>query len=186
MKRYSYEPSRDRATGCHGIFDDAYPLIRRIAAVRAAVVAKACGLSDDERADLEQDAAFHVWRKLALFDPSRSSLQTFIERIVANRMASGSRRLRAKMRQAPPATCAPTQIDREADNVDLRIDVLRVLDGLRPDQREVCRMLADYSATDVCLRTGISRATIYRMIGHLRIVFIKAGLYQRPRQGARC
>jgi RNA polymerase sigma factor (sigma-70 family) len=186
MKRYSQKPARDRAAGCPRFFDDAYPVIRRVAGVRAAAVAKACGLSDDERADFEQDAALHVWRKLAVFDPSRSSLKTFIERIVANQMASAIRRLRAEKRQTLPDECARTHVDCEADSVNLRIDVLRVLDGLRPDQRDVCRMLADHSATDVSRRAGISRATIYRMIGHLRVVFIEAGLHQLPRPGAGC
>jgi RNA polymerase sigma factor (sigma-70 family) len=186
MKQYSQKPARDRATGCPRFFDDAYPVIRRVAGVRAASVAKACGLSDDERADLEQDAALQVWRKLAVFDPNRSSLKTFIERIVANQMASAIRRLRALKRQAPPDVHLRTHVNCEADSVNLRIDVLRVLDGLRPDEQGICRMLADHSAVDVSRRAGISRATIYRIITHLRVVFTEAGLHKSLRRGAGC
>ncbi|MBZ5604694.1 MAG: sigma-70 family RNA polymerase sigma factor [Acidobacteriia bacterium] len=186
MKRYFQKPARDRTTGCPRFFDDAYPVIRRVAGIRAAAVAKACRLSDDERADLEQDAALQVWRKLAVFDSSRSSLKTFIERIVANQMTSSIRRLRAEKRQAQPDECVPTHVHREIDTVNLRIDVLRVLDGLRPDQRVVCRMLADHSAADVGRRAGISRATVYRMISHLRIAFTEAGLHGSARPGAGC
>jgi RNA polymerase sigma factor (sigma-70 family) len=186
MKRYSQEPARNRVICCPRFFEDTYPMIRRVAGARAAAAAKACGLSDDERADFEQDAALQVWRKLAAFDPTRSSLKTFIERIITNQMASSIRRVRAKKRQVLPDECTPTQVDTEVDSIHLRIDVLRVLDGLRPGQRDICRMLADHSAIEVSRRAGISRAAVYRMIGHLRVVFIEAGLDRSPRPGAGC
>jgi RNA polymerase sigma factor (sigma-70 family) len=183
MKRYSQKPVHDRVSGRPRLFDDAYPVIRRVAGVRAAAVARTCGLSDDERADLVQDAALRVWRDLAGFDPSRSSLKTFIERIIANQMTSSVRRLRAEKRQAVLSECQPTRVDCEVDRINLRIDVLRVLNVLRPRQRDLCRMLTDHSASDVSRSVGISRATVYRMIGHLRVVFIEAGIQDAPMRG---
>jgi RNA polymerase sigma factor (sigma-70 family) len=180
MKRYSQKPACARATGCPRFFDDMYPVIRRVAGVRAAMVARTCGLSFDERADLEQDAALQVWRQLAAFDSSRSSFRTFIERIVTNQMASSVRRLRAQKRQAPPCQRMPRYADCEAGNVNLRVDVLRVLNRLRPDQRDVCRALAEYSPAEISRRAGIARTTIYRMISDLRIAFTDAGFGHAP------
>jgi RNA polymerase sigma factor (sigma-70 family) len=186
MKRDPHKRECRRAPVSGPEFDEAYPLIRRVASARATAVARTWGLSQDERDDLEQDATLDLWRKLGMFDPSRSSLKTFIERVVANQMTSAIRRMRALKRQAQPDECARMQVDCEADSVNLRIDVLRVLNGLRPDEQYICRMLADHSAIDVSRRAGISRATIYRMIGHLRIVFTEAGLHQSSGQAAGC
>ena len=186
MKRHSRVSQEDGPPAANPSFNDAYPIMRRVAGVRAADLAKTYGLSSEERSDLEQEAVFQVWRKLAGFDPARSSLKTFIERVVANQMTSFVRRLRALKRHAQPDERARTQVDCEADSVNLRIDVLRVLDGLRPDERDICRMLADHSAIDVSRRAGISRATIYRMIGHFRVVFTEAGLHQPPGQVSGC
>ncbi len=186
MKRHFRESQGGGPSVLSLSFEDAYPIIRRVAGARAADVAKMCGLLNDERCDLEQEAVFQVWRKLARFDPTRSSLKTFIERIVANQMASSIRRRRALKRQVQPDERARSHVDCEADSVNLRIDVLRVLDGLRPDERDICQMLADHSAVDVSRRAGISRATIYRMIGHLRVAFTEAGLHQPPGPASAC
>jgi RNA polymerase sigma factor (sigma-70 family) len=181
MKPYSERPVCEHAPDWHRLFDDLYPMIRRVAGVRAAMVARMCGLSYDERADLEQDAALEAWRKLSVFDSSRSSIRTFVERIISNQMASAVRRLRAQRRQAPAYNRTTLRYaDCEAGNVDLRVDVLRVLNILRPEQRDVCLMLAVHSPTEISRRAGISRTTIHRMISHLRIAFTDAGLGHAP------
>jgi RNA polymerase sigma factor (sigma-70 family) len=175
MKGYLTKSALSGAPDCPKIFNEFYPLIRRAAGVRAAVVARTCGLSHDERDDLAQNAALEVWRKLSLFDAGRSSIRTFIERIISNEMAGAVRRLRTQKRQAPLFESTPYHADREAGYVTLRLDVQRVLNGLRPDQRDVCRMLAQYSPTEISRRTGISRTIIYRTIRDLRIAFADIG-----------
>jgi DNA-directed RNA polymerase specialized sigma24 family protein len=181
MKPYRQESTCDHTTDRTQFFNDVYPTIRHVAGIRAAAVAKACGLSRDEMADLEQDAALLVWRKLNVFDSRRSSLRTFVERMVANRMVSSIRRVRAEKRRALPAEWTPAFVPCEADSVNLRVDVLRVLSALSPAQRDVCRMLSEHSPTEVSRRAGVCRAAIYRMIGDLRIVFIDAGLEHCPK-----
>ena len=178
MKRHSRISQRDRPPVGSANFADTYPVICRVAGARAAYVANVHRLSKEERSDLEQEAVLQAWRKLAGFDPTRSALKTFIEWVVASQIASSIRRLRAVKRQAQPNERACIHVDCEADSVNLRIDVSRVLDGLQPHERDICRMLADYSAVEVSRRSGTSRATIYRMIGHLRVVFTEAGLHQ--------
>jgi RNA polymerase sigma factor (sigma-70 family) len=181
MKRYPQKPAYCRTPDWPRPFDDLYPVIRRVAGARAATVARTCGLSYDERSDLEQDSALEVWRKLSVFDPSRSSIRTFIERIVANRMVSSVRRLRAEKRRTLPSGWTPHRVQSEGHNVNLRIDVLRVLNGLEPGQRDLCRMLSEHSPSEVSRRAGVSRSTIYRIIGELRVAFTDAGLEHFPR-----
>jgi RNA polymerase sigma factor (sigma-70 family) len=186
MKRYSHQSTGGHAPAYLRFFDHAYPVIRRVAGARAGAAAKSWGLSDDKRADFEQDAAMQVWRKLGAFDSSRSSLKTFIEHIVASQLSSSVRRLRAKKRQALSDYVTNPCPSLEIDRLNFRIDVQRVVDGLPLNQRNICRMLADYSVTEISQREGIPRATIYRLISHLRTVFINAGLHRSSKSGAGC
>ena len=167
-------------------FEDAYPIMRRVTGARAAFVAEVYGLSLDERLDLEQDAAFHVWRRLGVFDPSQSSLKTFIEFVVANHLTSAIRRLRAAKRQVPPIWWPPDYVDSGADAIHLQIDVARVLGKLPQAERRVGLMLARKSPSEVSRYAGLSRASVYRTIGQLRVAFAAAGLAIGPHSQERC
>lgn len=167
-------------------FESVYHTISAIAGARAAGVARLYGLSDADRSDLEQEALFHGWRNLATFDPTRSSLKTFIECIVARKLISLARGIRARKRCVRTDASARTYVDSEADRLNLRIDIFRLLQGLQPDQRDICRMLADSSVTDISRRAGISRATIYRTINRLQVVFTEAGLHRSLGRGDGC
>jgi RNA polymerase sigma-70 factor (ECF subfamily) len=117
MKRYSRKSQRDDPPVVSPSFEDAYPIMRRAAGARAAAVVAMYRLSSDEQSDLEQEAALQVWRSLGVFDPTRSSLKTFVERIVANQMASSIRRLRAGKRQASPDECTHNYVDCEEASI---------------------------------------------------------------------
>ena len=84
------------------------------------------------------------------------------------------RRRQAEKRRMLPGdslTHAPGGVE----SIHLRLDVQRALNGLQPDQRQVCQMLTEYSVTDVSRHLGISRPALYRMIDYLRIRFSEAG-----------
>src|SRR2546430_84418 len=102
MKRDAAIPAHGRPPVSPPTFEEAYPIVRRVAGARAATVARVYGLSNDERDDLEQDAALELWRKLGVFDPSRAALKTFIDRVVANQIASIARAQRAVRRTPVP------------------------------------------------------------------------------------
>ncbi len=157
-------------------FADAYPIMHRVAGARAASVAMTYGLSLDERLDLEQGATLQAWRRLGAFDPTQSSLKTFIEYVVANHLTSAIRRLGAAKRQVPYIGWAPDFVDSGADRIHLRIDVSRVLRKLPRAQRQVGLMLVYKSPSEVSRCTGVSRASVYRAIGQLRVAFTAAGL----------
>ena len=176
MKQHPHAVRGDGLPAPNLSFEEAYPIVCRVAGARAASLAAAYCLSLDERLDLEQDAALHAWRRLSVFDPTQSSLKTYIEYVVANHLTSVIRRLRAAKRQIPPTCWQPDYVDSDANAIHLRIDVSRVLRKLPQAQRRVGHMLAHSSPSEVSRCAGLSRASVYRMIGHLRVVFRAAGL----------
>lgn len=64
----------------------------------------------------------------------------------------------------------------EAELLDLRIDVERILAGVRPDVAFFARRLAHESVSEAARSAGISRATAYRRVQKLRTVFAENGL----------
>ncbi len=158
-------------------FQEIYPTIRRVAEVRAAGVARVYGLSETERKDLEQDAVSHVWRNLDRYDASRSSLKTFVERIVANLVTSYLRHTCAWKRCPEFHNGVARSALRWDDAANLRADVRRTLRTLPPQQLRICRLLMTYSAVEVSRRMGLPRCSLYRIMSEIRVTFTEAGLH---------
>ena len=59
------------------------------------------------------------------------------------------------------------------DRTDLRADVSRVLSSMSEFDRSVAADLVEYSPIEIGQRLGVSRATVYRAIGRLRVAFMK-------------
>ena len=162
-------------------FEQSYPAAKHLAAVRAATIVTLYGLPTDARRDLEQEALLELWRKHPAYDALRGSWRTFSERVVANRMTSLVRRMHSErsgqFREDPLESvlglAAPN------DCVDLRADVSRVLAGVSQFDRSVAVCLVGHSAIETSQRLRVSRATVYRAIGRLRVAFTVAGLAGR-------
>ena len=160
------------------VFERSYSASSRLAAVRAATITTLYGLPTDSRRDLEQEALLELWRKHEAYDPRRGSWRTFSERVVANRMTSLVRAMRSvrsgQFREEPIENllglAAPT------DRSDLRTDVVRILARVSTFDRNVALNLIDHSAIETSQRLRVSRATVYRAIGRLRVAFMTAGL----------
>lgn len=160
-------------------FEQSYPAIRRLAAVRAATVVILYRLPTDSRHDLEQEALLELWRRLPRFDARRASWRTFAERVVANRMTSLMRGLhsgRCGHGKDEPLSNLDRLLPGPDDSFDLRIEVRRVLAGMAQFDQAVAQSLIDYSAFETGHRLGVSRATVYRAIGRLLAAFAEAGL----------
>jgi DNA-directed RNA polymerase specialized sigma24 family protein len=162
-------------------FEQSYSAMSRLAAVRAATIVNLHGLPADSRRDLEQEALLELWRRRAAYDAHRGSWRTFSERVVANRMASLVRRMHSErsgqFREDPLENIlglvAPN------DGTELRADVSRVLAGVSPFDRGVAVSLVGHSAIETSERLEVSRATLYRAIGRLRVAFSAAGFARR-------
>jgi RNA polymerase sigma-70 factor (ECF subfamily) len=156
-------------------FQQAYPMALRAARVRSAAAVATAGLPVDEREDLEQEALMGVWRALPRYDPSRASLRTFIERVIANRFAS---LLRARRRQ-PKVESLEGQYLGTRDGipmVEFRNDLQRVVDSLPERDRRLIPCLMEYNPTEASRSLGIARSTVYERIRRIRMAFVGAGL----------
>jgi hypothetical protein len=85
------------------LFLDAYPLARRSARVHSAKWSRVLRAAGVDREDLEAICVAEVWSKLNRFNPTKSSLPTFVERIIAMKTVSFLRRCRT--RSGDPASC---------------------------------------------------------------------------------
>jgi RNA polymerase sigma factor (sigma-70 family) len=158
-------------------FEQSYAAASRLVGARAASIVARYGLPNEVRRDLEQEALIELWRRGPAYDARRGSWRTFSERVVANRLTSLLRSMRAKL-------CADFDEVRIEDCVvlaapnqfyDLRLDVSSIVAGLPPFDRRVAVHLMDYSAVETGKHLRISRAAVYRAIGRLRIAFRAAG-----------
>jgi RNA polymerase sigma factor (sigma-70 family) len=153
------------------LFLDALPLAGRAAEVRSARVIIRQAMLDRE--DVKQEAIIGVWVALSRFDPSRASLRTFVERVVAAKIASLVRRSLAKKRTKHHAAAESFQW---LVGVELHLDLQRLLAQLGPRERRVAELLGECSPTQIARRLRISRPCVYRRINRIRAAIRKGGL----------
>ena len=164
-------------------FEQAYPIAARAAKVRAtaAVVSGAIPVADRE--DLQQEGLTACWRALPQFDPSRACLRTFIERVVAARLASVSR----IARRVPPhdslTAARPLLVDSEASGIELRADVRQIVSSLQSRDRQLILLLLDHSPAEAGRILGLPRSTVHDRILRLRRRFVAAGYAPRHAAG---
>ena len=69
--------------------------------------------------------------------------------------------------------------------LQMGIDVRRVLSGLPPSLQKLAFLLSEFSVLDVCAQTGKSRSGVYQMIRQMRAAFVQAGFRPRfPKESA--
>lgn len=158
------------------LFERAYPLARRAALVLAHAALASGAITSADREDVEQEAVAASWRALDNYDPNRASLPTYVECVVATRIASAVRATH-RVRALRPVDFA---VDHCADPVfgrcDLRIDVERVLGCCGDDERRIALVLMEHSPSQASRILGVARSTIYQRIQRLRVRFAGAGL----------
>ncbi len=168
-------------------FRQAYRIALRAAQVRAvsAVVSGAIPVADQE--DFEQEGVVACFRALPHFDPNRASLRTFIERVVATRLASVIRRTRRRPPSVPVSRLSGFPVAGDADRREVRMSIDCVLATLGDEDRDLVRLLLEVSPAEAGRQLGIPRSTIHDRILRLRQRFTQAGLdiyARRPARGA--
>jgi RNA polymerase sigma factor (sigma-70 family) len=152
--------------------------------------------------DIEQELMLRVHQRLAQFNPSRSSVRTFTDRIARNCIASLLQAAQAKKRgggieilfldeialsgdDCSSPICGEQQMVLDAEQhvgyspeafLNLRIDLWRAYEGLPPTLRSCFLALFDNTVTDVARRAGASRATVYDRVAAIRELFRAADL----------
>jgi RNA polymerase sigma factor (sigma-70 family) len=164
----------------HAQFLAIYPLARRAAEVRTAAAVARGIVTRPDGDDLVQEVLVAVWRALPRYNPSRGSLRTFVECVVATRFAS---LMRARRRQ-PTLKPLDSYLSVGLGGIlaiEFRTDFQRVSSFLARCDRRLARILVDHSPTEASRALGVSRSTVYERIRQIRVVFEMAGL--RPRAG---
>jgi RNA polymerase sigma factor (sigma-70 family) len=158
------------------LFHDAYPLARRAARVHSARWLHVLRAAGFDREDLEAVCLAEVWLNLGCFNPVRSSLRTFVERIVATKTVSFLRRCRTRKRtRAVADTIGISAIPIDVA-IELRVDLRRAMTFLNGADQKIARMLLHWTPSEIAKIYGISRTAVYRSRGRIRDVFTGAGL----------
>jgi RNA polymerase sigma factor (sigma-70 family) len=163
------------------MFERIHPFARRSAQVRAAAQVASGTISPFDREDVEQEGLMACWRALPRFDPTRGSLRTFVEHVVARHLASLRRAHLCRPRVQSLNEGRHQVGSAWAREIELRSDVQRILDALPDADRQLTLALIEHTPTDASRLLGIARSTVYEGIRRIRIAFEDAGF--RPRGG---
>lgn len=157
-------------------FLDAYPIALRAAKTQAMAAVSSGIIPASDREDFEQEGVVACLRALPRFDPARASLRTFIERVVAARLASLVRQARRRPETVPVDMLCWLPVECKAARRELRMSIDRVVANLRTDDRELVQLLCDISPAEASRRLGIPSSTLHDRILRLRRRFTRAGL----------
>lgn len=156
-------------------FEQAYPLALRAAQVRATAAVLSGAARNADRDDLQQEGLNACWRALPHFDPTRASLRTFIERVVAARLASVVRSARRVPVHVPLNEAGPQPVDSESAELELRADLWQIVSSLHSGDRGLILILLDHSPAEASRILGVPRSTVHDRIVRLRRRFAAAG-----------
>lgn len=156
-------------------FDQAYPIAVRAAQVRAtaAVVSGAIPVADLE--DFEQEGLTACWLALPKFDPARASLRTFVERVVASRLASLVRAARRAPTQVSLDAVCEWLTDGGTDRQDAQFDIERIASASNGLDRQLISLLLNYSPAEAGRMLDLPRSTVHDRILRMRNRFAAAG-----------
>jgi RNA polymerase sigma factor (sigma-70 family) len=171
----SVRGQRDSRIERENLFVQAYPFARRSAQVHAAAVSRidAVLLGRD---DLIQEALLCLWQALRSYDPTKSSLKTYSERVVTRQVASHLRRCNAKKRTRHDEIEASNSSIELLVRIELRADINRALRELSPLDMHVARLMLHHRPIEVARMLACSRAAVYRSIGRIRAALEHFGL----------
>lgn len=166
-------------------FRNAYAIALRAARARAVSAVASGAIAVADREDLEQEAVVACFRALPRFDPSRASLRTFIERVVATRLATVIRRTRRNSPSVPVDTLSQLPVIGDDGQREVRMSIDGVLESLHEEDRELVGLLLEVSPAEASRELGIPRSTVHDRILQLRQRFAQAGLDIRARRPGR-
>ena len=135
------------------------------------------GLAPAAAEDLAQDCMLSVWRKAALFDPSRAAASTWIFTIARNLRIDAARRKKHPETQDDPLNEAPEQPDAALTADQEQARIARALSHLPQDQAEVVRMafFADKTHVVIAEELGLPLGTVKSRV-RLAMIRLRAAL----------
>ena len=186
--------------------------LKRLIRSKARQVVGKAGLTNSDRADIEQELWLDLLKRWPKFRPQRARSSTFIARVVDHKVAMILRaRMTAKRAPAhnghsldlccqdpdgqtvPRAALLDGQIHSRRtgcysrsleDRLALKTDVACVLATLPVGQQQLCRQLMAHSISKIARDGNVSRAAVYRAVEELRTKFAEEGMQDFFRQSA--
>ncbi|MGE3143565.1 MAG: sigma-70 family RNA polymerase sigma factor [Hyphomonadaceae bacterium] len=159
----------------------AFAALFSIAAPRVKRFLLSQGASDAAAEELAQDVMLTVWRKAALFDPTKGGAMTWIFVIARNRRIDSLRRERsATTYGATPPDCADEDAASPSDylmGAERDARVRAAIDALSDDQREVVRrsFFDDETHVGIAEALGLPLGTVKSRL-RLALKKLRAGL----------
>ena len=166
------------------------PYVIRQASLCASHLVRRGRFTVDDWDDLRQEMFLDLLQRLPRFRPERGDWHGFVRGIMRNRSAAlAVEQEKHSLRFAgetgdgapgndenglEPLTDAPGEDS--STEVQLRLDVQRVLLRLPEHLRAVALLLRDMSVAEICQHTGKSRSGINHFIRQIRAAFEEAGL----------
>ena len=169
---------------------------------RAYTLSRGYRHTPEDREDLEQDMALQLLSALPTYDPEKSILQTFANRVIDYWTSVQARKWRASRRDyrargvsldepcmgedGERTTLGDMLREDEAlgfaealgciEAVELKIEVDKAMATLSPQLREMCYALMTMSVADLCRSHNLSRGKVAFQIKKIRKAFQDAGL----------
>ncbi len=169
---------------------------------RAYTLSTGYGHIPEDREDMEQDMALQLLSALATYNPEKSKLQTFANRVIDYWTSVQARKWQASCRDyrargvsldepcmgedGERTTLGDVLREDEAlgfaealgciDAVELKIEVEKAMATLSPQLRQLCRSLMNQSVADLCRSHNVSRGRVAFQIKKIRKAFQNAGL----------
>ena len=156
-------------------FEQAYPIAARAAKVRATAAVVSGAILVADREDIEQEGLTACWLALPQFDPARASLRTFIERVIASRIASLMRAARRSPASVSLNAAGPQPVDSRAELQELHADIARLSSAFEFHDRQLTLLLLEHSPAEAGRMLGLPRSTVHDRILRLRRRFVAAG-----------
>ncbi len=179
------------------------PRVQNLIRCRARGMVGHFGFSMSDQEDLEQEFRLTILMKSSQFDQSKSSVQTFSDRIIRHRIADLIAERQAQCRDwcktislSEPFSGEETDLTIEdcldsAGNIDahksnlspeheacdLRMDIERFLTRLEPQLRDFCMRLLRQTIAEIGQETGEAASTLYSRQQRI------AALYQKFQKG---
>lgn len=136
------------------------------------------GLPRGQAEDMAQEVMTVLWQKAALYDPSKSSLSTWLFRIARNRRIDAARRARSQIADPDDPSLWPepeAMPDAALDEAGRAEMVRKAMESLPEDQRVLVRAAFFLGRThaEISAETGLPLGTVK---SRLRLAFAKLRL----------
>lgn len=152
------------------------------------------GITESDLDDMRQDLKIDLFERLLGYDSRRAKVETFISRVINNKIASSIETRTCKARDYRKCWHSLNQHvqtdngtfielgdliaanDGDFDAIDLKIDIHRALSKLTNEQKRLCKVLSKYDKTCAAQIMGISRAKLYNLRKIIHAIFEECGL----------